>query len=200
MRLAASTGVRAGELWAIRRGRISLGLRQIEIAESLSEAHGQIQFKAPKTYERRTVSVLASLRPELEEHLAGLPDDPDALLFPSPEGGGPMRHSNFCHRYFKPAVRAGGLPEATRFHDLRHTYAALLIAEGAHPKAVQERMGHRSIQTTFNVYGHLLPKLQEEIDDQLDEAFRKGRSLASWREGTPRRGVVVELQRSRDDG
>jgi integrase len=58
-----------------------------------------------------------------------------------------------------------------RFHDLRHTCAAMLIAAGAHPKAIQDHLGHRDIQTTFNVYGHLLPQVQQALAAALDTAY-----------------------------
>lgn len=58
--------------------------------------------------------------------------------------------------------------DATRFHDLRHTCAALCIALGAHPKAIQERLGHSSITVTLDRYGHLFPKLDEALTDRLD--------------------------------
>jgi integrase len=54
---------------------------------------------------------------------------------------------------------------------LRHTFAALLIAEGAHAKAIQEAMGHSSIVVTMNTYGHLLPRLLEEVTDRLERSL-----------------------------
>jgi integrase len=61
------------------------------------------------------------------------------------------------------------------FHDLRHTCASLLIAQGAHAKEIQVRLGHASIVTTMNVYGHLLPSLDERLTAGLDEAYQKAR-------------------------
>jgi Phage integrase family len=58
-----------------------------------------------------------------------------------------------------------------RFHDLRHTCAAMLIAEDAHPKAIQDHLGHKDIQTTFNVYGHLLPSVHDALGASLDAAY-----------------------------
>ena len=60
-----------------------------------------------------------------------------------------------------------------RFHDLRHTAVALAIAQGAHPKALQERMGHSSVQVTLDRYGHLFPGLDERIADGLDALYRQ---------------------------
>lgn len=58
-----------------------------------------------------------------------------------------------------------------RFHDLRHTCASLLIAQGAHPKEIQERLGHSTIRITFDRYGHLFPSLDERLRDGLDELY-----------------------------
>lgn len=74
----------------------------------------------------------------------------------------------FYKRVFKPAVADAGLPTATRFHDLRHTCASLCIAPGAHPKAIQERLGHSSITVTLDRYGHPFPKLDEALTERLD--------------------------------
>lgn len=84
-----------------------------------------------------------------------------------------MRQSNFYARHFKPAVLRPGLPEETRFHGLRHSFAAMLIAEGAHPRAMMERMGHSTIQVTLGTYGHLFPNLEAALTDALDEVYRK---------------------------
>ncbi|MEW6153163.1 MAG: tyrosine-type recombinase/integrase [Actinomycetota bacterium] len=73
----------------------------------------------------------------------------------------PLISSSFWQHYFKPALDAAGL--TCRFHDLRHTSVALAIAEGAHPKAIQVRMGHSSINVTLDRYGHLFPELDEAI-------------------------------------
>lgn len=59
-----------------------------------------------------------------------------------------------------------------RFHDLRHTYAAMLIAQQAHPRAIMERMGHSTITVTLDNYGHLFPKLDEALDDALDDVYQ----------------------------
>jgi integrase len=130
-------------------------------------SHG-LYFSEPKTYEHRSVTLPAFLADELLEHLASRPADPAAFVFTSP-GGSTLNHKNFYRRHFKPAVARADLPSATRFHDLRHTCAALCIAVGAHPKAIQERLGHSSITVTLDRYGHLFPKLDETLTTRLDE-------------------------------
>ena len=87
--------------------------------------------------------------------------------------GGPLRHSNFYRRAFRPAVAAAGLPSKLRFHDLRHTCAALLIAQGAHPLAIKERLGHSSITVTLDAYGALFPSIDESLADGLESTYRK---------------------------
>ena len=61
-----------------------------------------------------------------------------------------------------------GMPKI-RFHDLRHTCATLLLQAGVHPKIVQERLGHASITMTLDTYSHVIPGMQKEASDRLDE-------------------------------
>ena len=123
------------------------------------------------------------LRAMFLEHLAQdrfADNDPDALVFVSLEGS-TMSHTNFYKRHFKPAVRRSLSPAAQtlRFHDLRHTCAALLIAAGAHPKTIQEQLGHSSIQVTMDVYGSLLPSVAEALEAALDEKYPAPRARAN---------------------
>jgi len=82
----------------------------------------------------------------------------------------PLRRSNWYRRDYKPAVVAAGVDPALTFHDLRRTCVALAVAEGAHPKAVQERLGHASIRITLDTYGELFPALDEKLVGDLDRA------------------------------
>ena len=91
---------------------------------------------------------------------------------------------------FKKAVRAAGLPEAFTFHGLRHTYASQLVQSGAPLIVVSEQLGHRTINTVANTYGHLAPQIREAevrqrfttVDDALGaEAARRSEELAAWR-------------------
>lgn len=92
-------------------------------------------------------------------------------VFTAPEGG-PLRPRNSRRRVFAPAVKAAKLPEGFRIHDLRHTCAALLIAQGAHAKEIVERLGHSSPVVTMTVYAHILPSLDERLTAGLEETFR----------------------------
>ena len=75
-------------------------------------------------------------------------------------------NSSFWNNHFRPAMAKAGVK--CRVHDLRHTSVALAIAAGAHPKAIQSRMGHSSINVTLDRYGHLFPELDESIASAFD--------------------------------
>ncbi|MEA2000482.1 MAG: site-specific integrase [Actinomycetota bacterium] len=168
--LLAYGGLRWGEAAAVRRKRCDLLRSRIEVAESLSEARGMLHFGATKTYRRRMVIIPGFLRELMAEHLVREVDnDPTALVFTSPHGT-PLRNSNFRRQVWYKAVADAGLPDGLRIHDLRHTCAALLIAQGAHPKAIQVHLGHSSISVTMDRYGHLFPSDTEALAVALDGA------------------------------
>jgi integrase len=168
--LGAYAGLRFGEASALRTPHLRLLERRVEIAEVSSEVRGKVFLGPLKTKEsRRTVTIPAFLADELGSHV-GATGDPKGsdLVFPAPEGG-PLRRTNFRRRFWAPAVEAAGTSPAPTFHHLRHTAAALAIAQGAHPKAIQARLGHASITTTLNLYGHLFPSLDVELAEKLDD-------------------------------
>ena len=167
IRFTVFTGLRAGEVAGLKRKAVDLDKGEVRITETLSEVRGHLYTVPPKTYQSRSVPLPKFLVRELREHLATLDDDPDGYVFRAPTGT-PLRWQGFYNRHFKPAVRQAGLPESTRFHDLRHTFASILIDQGAHPRTMMERLGHSSINVTLGTYGHLLPGLDEELTRKLD--------------------------------
>ena len=168
---AAYTGLRWGELAGLRAKQLNLADKRLTVSESLSEVRGTHTFKAPKTAaSRRTVALPSSLVEVLTAHLKKHPAVGNGLVFTDPEGG-PLRRTNFRGRVWVPAVaKTVGIP--CRFHDLRHTHAAWLVAQGSHPKTIQARLGHASITTTLNVYGHLMPGMDEAAADALDASMK----------------------------
>jgi integrase len=169
---AGFTGLRAGECAGLQVGDLDLMRGRVTVQRSVSEAHGGSHLSLPKNGKVRTVAIPPFLRDHLVEHLRsnGVDGDKSAQVFTN-RSGGVFRHSNFYQRVFRPAVREFGL-EGFRFHDLRHSYAAMLIAADGHPRAIMERMGHSSIQITLDTYGHLFPGLDEALTDGLETAFR----------------------------
>ena len=168
--LAASYGgLRAGELFGLRRVRVDVLHARVDVAEILVEVNGRHHFGPPKTRAgRRGVPLPRFVADELGAHVAGL--EPDALVFPAPQGG-PVRASLFRRRVWRPAVDAAGL-SPLRVHDLRHSAVALWIAAGASPKEIATRAGHTSVATVLDRYGHLYPGHETAVVDTLDAMAR----------------------------
>ncbi|MDQ6697647.1 MAG: site-specific integrase [Actinomycetota bacterium] len=154
VQVLATGGLRFGEAAALRIGRCDLARSRLVVAESLADVSGTLYFGAPKTHQRRVVHLPRIVRDSLAAHVSLTDGRESTLVFEAPRGG-PVRYSNFLRRVWKPALIEAGLPEVG-IHVLRHTCAAMLIAQGAHPKAIQSRLGHRSITTTLDRYGTFL--------------------------------------------
>jgi integrase len=186
---AAYAGCRFGELAGLRAHRLDLLRRSLTIVETLSEVRGQVKLAPPKTAAaRRQLALPKFLAEELADHLAVWPLGRDGFVFTAPQGG-PLLRRNFRRRIWLPAVRAS-VGEPLRFHDLRHTHAAMLIAQGEHPKVIQNRLGHSSIKITLDTYGHLFDGLDEAAAERLDAAFQwNGERLI----GSPTKSPVLEL-------
>lgn len=170
---AAYAGCRFGELAGLRTHRLDLLRRSLTVAEALSEVRGQVQLAPPKTTAaRRQLALPKFLTEELNHHLTTWPPDAEGYVFTAPQGG-PLLRRNFRRRAWLPAVRSS-VGEPMRVHDLRHTHAAMLIAQGEHPKVIQTRLGHSSIKVTLDTYGHLFDGLDEAAAERLDATFVDG--------------------------
>jgi integrase len=170
---ASYLGLRWGELAGLKRERLNLLKRQVSIAGTLEGVGGRLRYvdEAKTDTSIRLVTIPAFLCDLLAAHLE---DSSSEFVFVSATGK-LLRRSNFRRHAFKPALERAGLDPETRFHDLRHTCAALMIEQGAHPKEIQTRLGHASIKTTLDVYGGLMPTLGAHLDDALDRAHRDAR-------------------------
>jgi integrase len=186
--LSAYTGLWPCEVVALKVSRLDPLRGTVRVAEAAPEVAGRLEWGSVKTHEARTVHLPRFLRNGLAAHLAG--HGPDSLVFTAARGG-PIRESKWVPGYFKPAVRAAGLPEALRWYDLRHTAASLLIREGASIKAVQKQMGHATAAITLDVYGHLFPDELPDLAERL-EALRGRATSGVWPQGGPE---VVPLRK-----
>ena len=164
---AAYSGLRAGEIFGLRRARFNPLRSQVEVREELIDVNGHDYFetvlKSKAAY--RTVPLPRFVTTEVE---ATIPVNAsgDHLVFHAPTGG-PMRTNNFRKRYWRPAVERAGLGRL-RIHDLRHTAVSLWIAAGATAKQVQTWAGHSSITTTYDRYGHLFPGTEDRVMSALE--------------------------------
>jgi integrase len=165
---AVTTGVRRGELLALRWGDVDWNSGRVWVRRNVTRSG---RFQEPKTRGSvRAIAMMPSLATALRLHrMASAWKDEDDLLFPS-ETGGPLDGGNLVRREFKPALRRAGLPQI-RFHDLRHSFASLLIAQGEHPKLISEQLGHASVQITLDRYGHLLPASYDSAGERLEAAL-----------------------------
>ena len=103
---------------------------------------------------------------QLEERLAAIAWEDNGLVFAN-EVGRPVEATNLLRRSFHPLLERAGLPHI-RFHDLRHTAATLLLAQGMHPKIVAEMLGHSAIAVTLDLYSHVTPTMQRQAADAMD--------------------------------
>jgi integrase len=161
--LAAVTGLRQGELFALRDRDVDLDAKTIRVQNGTYA--GELVPVKTRASRRRVDLSRTAVRILRRQLLARKPNEL-GLVFPSPEGV-ILNDDNFRHRVFRPAVRRTKLL-GFRFHDLRHTYAALMVAAGAHPKYLQAQMGHSSIRVTLDLYGHLFPDANRGVLDALD--------------------------------
>ncbi|MGI8707327.1 MAG: tyrosine-type recombinase/integrase [Actinomycetota bacterium] len=175
---AVYLGCRWGELVGLKRHKLNILRRQVTIIGSLEEVGGNqpryVQETKTKS-SRRMLTMPPFLCEILAQHLAHVPET--EFVFVGRDGG-LLRRNNFRRRHWKPAVLGAELPQGLRFHDLRHTCASILISQGAHPKEIQARLGHASIITTMDRYGHLFPSLGAQLDDNLEHVFRAVRRSA----------------------
>lgn len=165
--LGAYGGLRVGEIFGLRAGRVDILRSRVDVAEILVEVSGRLHYGPPKTKAgRRGVPLPRIANDALNEHLQSFPAGPDDLVFRSPDGDA-TRLSNWRHRVWEPAVKSAGL-EHLRPHDLRHTAVALWIAAGASPREIAARAGHTSVVTVLDRYGHLYPGSESKVNDALD--------------------------------
>ena len=164
VRFLAYTGLRWGEMAALRVRDVDPLRRRMLIARSVTEDNGRLIFDTTKTGEERTVPLPRFLAEQIAASVAG--KGPDDLVFQGTRGG-VLRNGNFNRRTFAPAAIAIGESALTP-HGLRHTAASLAIAAGGNVKVVQQMLGHATASMTLDLYGHLFPDQLDDVADRLD--------------------------------
>lgn len=177
--VAATAGLRRGELAALCWNDIDFERRQLAVQRTAHRIRGQgIVFGEPKTAAGRrsvrlgqvAISALKLLRTsQLEDRLrAGPAWHENGLVFTS-EVGTSLEAARITRIFQRDLAIAGIAP--IRFHDLRHTAATLLIEQGVPMKAVQSALGHSTIAVTMDVYAHVTPALQDTVAEAIDQLF-----------------------------
>lgn len=177
--LAVTTGLRRGEVLALRWGDIDFDTNHAVVVRSLEQTKAGLRYKSPKTERSRRTVVLPGFTVEAlrahkvnqaKERLAVGPLYQDENLVCARRDGTPWAPDQFSTA-FAAFVRRSGL-EHFRFHDLRHSHATQLLKQGVHPKIVSERLGHSNIGITLDTYSHVLPGMQEDAIAGLDTTLR----------------------------
>lgn len=177
--LAATTGMRRGEILALRWSDVDFDKAELRVEQSLEQTKDGLRFKAPKSKKsRRTITLpaltVAALRrhraSQGEERLAlGISGGNDWLVFTRYDGE-TINPRNFTKEFGR-LIKSAGVKRLT-FHGLRHTHITQLLAAGEHVKVVSERAGHSDIGITLKVYSHVIPGMQEDVAKRLDASLR----------------------------
>jgi len=178
---AVSSGLRQGELLGLRWRDIDLDFLSISVSRVLYKRRGICQFKEPKTARsRRRVAMTPKLALFLREYRTerealyrelGKELTLDYLVFAYPDGR-PLDPSVLSHEFARIAKQAG--LERVRFHDLRHTFASLMLLRGGKPKVISEALGHASVAFTMDTYSHIIEGMQSDAMALLDEVLPAG--------------------------
>ncbi len=182
--LAVTTGLRRGELAALRWQDLDLTRRYLTVHQAVEVTKaGGFRFKEPKTAgSRRTISLPAMAVEALKQHRAEQarqrlmfgPGYQDHGLVLASSDGTPCNPMALT-KCLKPLLKKAGLPPL-RLHELRHTHASQLINLKIDPLTVSKRLGHSKVSTTMDVYGHLMPGAQEQAMELLDAAYQAVRT------------------------
>jgi integrase len=177
--VAVTTGVRRGELLALRWSDIDLKAGSLTVNQSLERIKGRFEFKSPKTKtSRRTITLPAITVEALREHYKaqledrlklGIGRDPRALVFTRADGQ-PM-DADTLSKAFRRLVASVKVTPIT-FHGLRHTHISHLLMEGVHVKLVSERAGHAGVNITLAVYAAYIPNMQSDAALRVDAWLR----------------------------
>lgn len=164
--IAATTGMRRGEILALRWRDIDLDAGVLRVARSLQQISTGLEFKEPKSARgRRNISLAKATVSALQAHKAAHDTAPDGLVV-CREDGTPWPPDQLSVE-FHVFTRRNGF--SIRFHDLRHTHASNLLRDGVPVNVVSQRLGHAEPAITLNVYSHVLPGMQEEAALKVDE-------------------------------
>ena len=174
------TGLRRSEALALNWGNIDLDLCVLSVTQSLHKlSGGKYVMSPPKTRKsRRQVTLSPSLalllrqykeQAETQRLLLGKTLKDSDFVFAHPDGR-PLDPSTVTHAFLKVTRRAQ--LEGLRLHDLRHSYASLMLAAGVNIKAISQSMGHANIGITLDTYSHLLPSMGKTAAERFDRLLK----------------------------
>ena len=169
--LGAAAGLRQGEALGLAFDRVDPEAEMITIDQQVIIVDRHPVLATPKTSASlRDVPMPRFLRAAVTDHAARLSLGGSDVLCRTPRGA-LLRRDYYNREIWKPALAAAELLDDTTSHDLRHTFASTALAEGVPISEVSRWPGHKSITTTVDLYGHLVPEASARARDALDKAF-----------------------------
>lgn len=170
-------GMRVSELIGQQIADLDLDAGTMRVRRQMQRLKGRWVETPTKSGSDTVLSLPSVLIPILRAHLDRLKEEAtlggwkeQGLLFPN-ERGGPF-HGSFIYKQFKAALKRAAIdPEGIRVHDLRHTCASLMIAQGAHLSVIKERLRHSQISITADTYGHVFEETQRAAAEALGGLF-----------------------------
>jgi integrase len=164
--LAIMSGARQGELFGAKWTDIDWINSQIHIQRSYNN---QAMYDTKTETSNRKIDIGPTMMTALRKWKLACPPNEFDLIFPN-GAGNPLNHNNVVSRHFNPALKEAEI-ELIRWHDLRHTYASLLIEQGENIKYIQTQLGHSSPTVTLNVYAHLMKSVNQEAACRLENTI-----------------------------
>ena len=177
--IAVATGMRRGEILALRWKNLDLDAGVVRVVGSLEQTKAGLRFKSTKTEKARAVTLPTFALEKLRRwkvvqaerlEMVGVRQSGTTLVC-CREDGQPKQPDSLTHEFTYLVGRVKDLPRI-RFHDLRHSHATQLLGSGVHPKIVQERLGHSTITTTMDLYSHVSETMQSDATARLDQAYQ----------------------------
>ncbi|GAB4074756.1 hypothetical protein GCM10028778_22590 [Barrientosiimonas marina] len=178
--LALATGMRRGEVLGLTWSKVDFGNKTLSVTHQLkkhenSKWYLSSQLKTSTSYrtiklDDDTIDILKShKRKQEKQKLQAGSDYDDKDLVCAVSDGGYMLPT-YLRTVFNRTIKKSGVAKIS-FHGLRHTHATLLLQSGVHPKVVQERLGHLSIQTTLDTYSHIIPGIQDVAAESIQKSL-----------------------------
>jgi integrase len=164
--LAIFSGARQGELFGLKWTDIDWFNNQIHIQRTFNEG---AWYKPKSRASNRKIDLGPAMMSSLRKWKVACSINELDLVFPN-EAGNPINHGNMLRRHFYPALETAACSKI-RFHDLRHTYASLLIEQGENIKYIQNQLGHASPMVTLSVYAHLMKSVNQEAACKLEKTI-----------------------------
>lgn len=176
--LLLTSGMRPGEALGLKWQDFNFNNNKVTICRTLVRVGVGWSLEEPKTRQsRRTIPIPPGTMQDIKEHQEDQLEQIKQSSTYNNQGfvfangnGDPLVERNIVSRHFKPILEREGLPNI-RLYDLRHTCATLLLYREVNPKIVSERLGHASTTLTMDIYSHVLPDMQQEASDKLQEVF-----------------------------